>query len=172
MRRIVASSGRTPLRLAVVLGVGALVLVAGLSAGCSLLGDDGGTEEIAGWPPPAAVVDLGRAAYEANCAVCHGQNGEGAPNWQEQTAGGVYPAPPHDSSGHTWHHADGLLFEIVRDGGSQFDTASFRSGMPAWGGVLTDGEIRAVITYLKTFWGPEERAFQFEVSEQDRFPSD
>ena len=23
---------------------------------------------------------------------------------------------PHDASGHTWHHADDLLFEIVKDG--------------------------------------------------------
>jgi mono/diheme cytochrome c family protein len=54
----------------------------------------------------------------------------------------------------------------VREGGSRFNSASFRSRMPAWGGVLTGEEIEAVIAYLKTLWGPEERAFQAEVSAQ------
>ena len=154
------------------LAVGTLVLSVGLFAGCGLLDGDEQAEEVAGWPPPADLVTRGSAVYEANCAVCHGANGEGEPNWKVQNDDLTYPAPPHDETGHTWHHADELLFEIVRDGGSQLDSSTFRSRMPAWGEVLSDEEIQAVIIYLKTLWGPEERAFQAEVSEGNPFPLD
>ena len=162
----------SPLGLLVALGAGAVVLAMLLLAPVSPFSGEREPPGIAGWPPPPEVVERGRAIYQARCAVCHGANGEGEPNWQEQNLDGTYPAPPHDSSGHTWHHADGLLFEIVRDGGSQFETATFRSRMPAWGEVLSDEEIREVLTYLKTLWGPEDRAFQAEVSERDPFPED
>jgi mono/diheme cytochrome c family protein len=42
--------------------------------------------------------------------------------------------------------------------------------MPAFEGKLGDDEIKAVIIYLKTLWGPSERQFQAEVSKQDPFP--
>lgn len=162
---------RPQLWIVVVLGVAAAALVVGfMFFSSSGEGDD--AREIAGWPPAADIVERGGVIYRTHCAVCHGQDGEGEPNWTVQNADGTYPAPPHDSSGHTWHHSDGLLFEIVRDGGSRFETASFRSRMPAWGDVLSDEEIRAVITYLKTLWGSEERAFQAEVSDRDPFPVD
>jgi len=165
--------GRTlPLPGVVLAGtVGVVALGVWLLAGAPLPGGGGDAEHEAGWPPPAEVVALGRAVYQANCAVCHGQSGEGEPNWKTPNADGTYPAPPHDSTGHTWHHSDSLLSEIVREGGSRFNSASFRSSMPAWGGVLTGEQIEAVIAYLKTLWGPEERAFQAEVSEQDPLPT-
>jgi hypothetical protein len=64
---------------------------------------------------PAEVVP-GRQVYVEQCAACHGQNAEGQPNWKQPDTSGNMPAPPHDDSGHTWHHADGLLYEIIRDG--------------------------------------------------------
>ena len=93
-----------------------------------------------GWPPPAVFLERGGAIYQASCASCHGRRGEGEPNWKTPNADGTYPAPPHDASGHTWHHTDALLFEIVRDGGSRYNSASFRSRMPAWGTTLSDDE--------------------------------
>ncbi len=44
--------------------------------------------------------------------------------------------------------------------------------MPAFGGVLSPEQIRAVITYLKTFWTPEQTRFQLEESQGHAFPSD
>src|SRR3712207_630865 len=55
-------------------------------------------------PANAAQVALGRQVYAANCASCHGANLEGQPNWQQDLPAGGRPAPPHDASGHTWHH--------------------------------------------------------------------
>lgn len=117
-------------------------------------------------------VAIGEGVYQANCAQCHGLKGEGAPNWRQQNSDGTYPPPPHDSTGHTWHHSDGLLYRIVRDGGSIYEDSGFKSAMPAFGERLSPEEIRAVITYLKTLWGPEERGFQAQGSLDDPFPQE
>jgi mono/diheme cytochrome c family protein len=117
-----------------------------------------------------AQADLGREIYQQNCATCHGVRGEGQPNWQVKRPDGSYPAPPHDTTGHTWHHSDGLLFRIVKDGGASLNIPNFKSGMPAFGQQLQDEEVRAVINHLKAFWGPEQRERQSQASGQDPFP--
>jgi mono/diheme cytochrome c family protein len=95
-------------------------------------------------------VAQGQVVYQTFCAQCHGLLGEGQPNWQQRHSDGSYPPPPHDSSGHTWHHSDGLLYRIVRDGGRIYKDPGFKSGMPAFGDRLSPKEIRAVIAYLKS----------------------
>jgi Cytochrome C oxidase, cbb3-type, subunit III len=67
-------------------------------------------------PDDAAQVALGQAVYAAQCARCHGANLEGQPNWRERMANGRLPAPPHDASGHSWHHPDAVLFGITKHG--------------------------------------------------------
>lgn len=112
-------------------------------------------------PADQETIMLGERVYQANCATCHGPEGEGEPNWQSPREDGTYPAPPHDSSGHTWHHPDAVLLDIIRRGGQAvYGREGFRSGMPAWGDQLSDDEIRAVLAYIKTLWGAEEREFQ------------
>lgn len=115
-------------------------------------------------------VELGRAVYQANCAQCHGANAEGQPFWLQRNPDGTLKAPPHDQTGHTWHHGDGLLFRIVRDGGSIYETPGFKSNMPAFGDRLSSEDIKAVIAHFKSLWGPDERSFQEEVSQRDPFP--
>lgn len=56
-------------------------------------------------------IDAGRNFYSQHCAACHGASLEGQPDWQSLNEDGVLPAPPHDATGHTWHHDDDLLFE-------------------------------------------------------------
>lgn len=124
-----------------------------------------------GSPGPADQLAQGRAIYQANCAACHGQSGEGQPSWRRQNPDETYPAPPHDATGHTWHHGDGLLFRIVRDGGKIYETPGFKSAMPAFGDRLSGEEIRAVIAYLKTLWDTEKRTYQAEASKNDPLPS-
>lgn len=111
-------------------------------------------------PVSADQLALGEQAYNANCAACHGVKAEGQPNWKVPNENGVYPAPPHNSEGHTWHHADDLLLEIIAEGGTAF---SPNSGMPGFTGVLTNQEMVAVLAYIKTFWGPEQMEFQNQV---------
>lgn len=118
-------------------------------------------------PSDLARVAQGKALYAANCASCHGARGEGEPNWKGSNPDGTYPAPPHDATGHTWHHSDKLLLEIIRDGGARFESATFKSRMPAWGDRLSEEERGAVLAYIKTLWGPDERGFQAEASARD-----
>ncbi len=108
---------------------------------------------------------LGGRVYQQNCAACHGANGEGQGNWRSRRPDGTYPAPPHDASGHTWHHPDEVLLDIIRRGGqAAYGDASFRSGMPAWADQLSEDEIRAVLAYIKTLWGDDERDYQAALS--------
>ncbi len=112
----------------------------------------------------------GEQLYQNNCAQCHGFRGEGNPNWRERNPDGTYLPPPHDSTGHTWHHADTLLYQIIRDGGAIYETPGFKSLMPAFGDQLTPEETGAVITYLKSLWEPDQRASQAKVSRQVPLP--
>ena len=68
-------------------------------------------------PDNAEQVALGQQVYASFCAGCHGDNLEGQPNWRQRLPLGNFPAPPHDETGHTWHHADQWLFEVVKYGG-------------------------------------------------------
>lgn len=113
-------------------------------------------------PVSAQQLALGEQLYNANCAACHGIKGEGQPNWKTPNENGVYPAPPHNSDGHTWHHADDLLLEIMAEGGGAYSPTS---GMPGFKEVLTAEEMVAVLAYIKTFWGPEQMEFQNQVTQ-------
>ena len=101
-----------------------------------------------------AVIELGQRVYAENCAACHGANLAGQPgfDWREKNADGTFPAPPHDETGHTWHHADTLLFNYTANGGQVFLGDVGKSGMPAFADVLTFQEIEAVLVYIKSTW--------------------
>jgi mono/diheme cytochrome c family protein len=116
----------------------------------------------------AEIITLGRHLYVEHCAVCHGENREGQPNWQERLPRGRMPAPPHDETGHTWHHSDDQLFRITREGVSAIVGGNYESDMPGFGNLLTDDEIRAVLDYIKSSWPVRERVYQAQTTERDR----
>jgi mono/diheme cytochrome c family protein len=101
----------------------------------------------------------GRALYAAHCASCHGANLEGQPNWQTPGPNGRLPAPPHDASGHTWHHSDRELFLMTKHGLSAI-VPGHQSDMPAFADILSDAQIRAVLAYIKATWPERERGYQ------------
>ena len=115
------------------------------------------------------VLAQGETVYRARCAACHGVNLEGQPNWRARDASGRLPAPPHDASGHTWHHPDQVLFDIVKHGVAKaahlkdYDTA-----MPAYEGTLSDAEIGAVLSWIKSRWPAPVRRQQDEVDREAR----
>ena len=83
-------------------------------------------------PDDTGLVDRGARIYAQYCAACHGGNLQGEPNWQTANEDGSLPAPPHDASGHTWHHPDELLFRITKYGtGKALGMESLVSNMPA-----------------------------------------
>lgn len=117
-------------------------------------------------PPPAlnpAQIALGESVYAANCARCHRANLEGQPNWKQAQPDGKLLAPPHDGTGHTWHHPDELLLSTIENGGDP----SY-STMPPFAETLSENEIQAVLTFIKSSWGQDERAFQWWVTMKDQ----
>jgi mono/diheme cytochrome c family protein len=101
----------------------------------------------------------GRQLYAENCARCHGVNLEGQPDWMKRLPSGRLPAPPHDETGHTWHHSDKQLFELVKDGFASI-APGYETDMPAYAQVLSDEEIVAIIDYIKSTWPERARAYQ------------
>lgn len=97
----------------------------------------------------------GKTLYGRYCLACHGANLEGQPNWRERDSAGYLPAPPHDQSGHTWHHADQQLFTIVKGGIAAIAGADYRTRMRAFGDQMSDDEIWSVLAYIKSTW-PQE----------------
>jgi mono/diheme cytochrome c family protein len=116
-----------------------------------------------GKPVEPAALELGSRIYAQNCASCHGKNLEGQPDWKRRLANGRMPAPPHDASGHSWHHSDQDLFKITKEGLAAV-VPGYESDMPVFGANLGDDEITAVLAYIKSTWPERQRAFQAEVT--------
>ena len=152
----------------------ALTVALALSAvGCSQpepAGDGAGETAASGTEPQS-----GEQIFAARCAACHGAQGQGAANWKTRDEDGRLPPPPLNGDGHTWHHADGVLYRIVRDGGSTFGAGS---NMPPFDETLTPQQIIAVLEYIKTLWadktldGLSIRETQRQISETDPYPAE
>lgn len=149
------------------------IAVAGLAAMAALvqqqIGKAGETQAgltFRGPPVSATEIETGRQLYAANCASCHGASLEGQPDWKRRLENGRMPAPPHDETGHTWHHSDQDLFTITKRGVGAI-VPGYQSDMPAFGGILSDTQIRAVLAYIKSTWPDRQREFQASVTAND-----
>lgn len=134
------------------IGIVSLIIFAVL-----LLSDESGR------PPDLSddgTVAQGRQLYTVNCAACHGVDLEGQPDWQQANADGSLRAPPHDETGHTWHHGDAALLESIRLGGARLPADVGLSIMPAYKDILTNEEITAVLAYIKSTWPNDILAMQ------------
>jgi len=100
----------------------------------------------------AALVARGQGVYAAHCASCHGENLEGQPSWRERKADGRLPAPPHDETGHTWHHTDAQLFQVTKHGSASIGGPDYKTDMIGFGELLSDDDIWAVLAYIKSRW--------------------
>ncbi len=140
------------------------VALTSLAAGC--------TESASQWDDPradagdASRVALGARVYAQHCASCHGAKLEGQPNWRSRLPNDRLPAPPHDETGHTWHHPDAMLFAITKNGLVPPNApAGYESDMPAFAGRVSDDEIWAVLAYIKSRWtSPEVREARAQMS--------
>ncbi len=146
-KRLIGAAGIVS---AIVVGAGAYIFLAA---------EDGPVYADAG---DRVLVERGQEVYAQACASCHGANLEGQPNWQSALATGGRPAPPHDETGHTWHHPDQLLFELTKFGGQAYSPPDYQNNMPAFAETLTDEEIWAAVAYIKSRW-PRQIQAQQEV---------
>ncbi|MEM7693209.1 MAG: cytochrome c [Pseudomonadota bacterium] len=148
------------------IGFGVTLGVAGIAA--ATLWATAPTKSVALRPTDSDVVVLGEAVYAAQCASCHGSNLEGQPNWRERGADGRLPAPPHDETGHTFHHPDQMLFELTKYGPPKEmgNGEPYYSNMPAYEGILSDQEILAVLSYIKSRWPETVRQRHDELNAQ------
>jgi mono/diheme cytochrome c family protein len=135
---------------ALVLGYGAYTVLSDVPPGAN--------------PDDAEQVDLGRQVYSRECASCHGAKLEGQPDWRRRGPNGRLPAPPHDETGHTWHHPDELLFSLTKLGPAALARSGYQSDMPAYAGKLSDKEIWAVLAFIKSRWPKNIRERQDAIT--------
>ena len=152
-----------------------LLTIAVFAAAAGLFWLFGGSESVSKAGVNAddkALVAHGEVIYAEHCASCHGVNLEGQPKWRTRNADGTLKAPPHDETGHTWHHRDKDMFDYTRKGGQTLAPPGFKSAMPAFGrdfgGALEDGDIWAVLSYIHSRWPARVRERQSKINTQTR----
>ena len=91
--------------------------------------------------------EKGKAVFSAHCAICHGVEAAGTPDWRKPMADGRYPPPPLNGTAHGWHHPLTALRRQINRGG-----AKFGGWMPALGDSLTDEQVDEVIAYVQSLW--------------------
>lgn len=108
------------------------------------------------------LVAWGESVYAGHCAACHGARLEGQADWRRPGPDGRLPAPPHDESGHTWHHDDRYLIQVVERGivAGEHRPSDYQGNMPAFGRTLEREEIVAVLSFIKSHWSFDYRAWQ------------
>ena len=123
--------------------------------------------------PDDVDIAAGERLYAENCASCHGANLEGPAegDWRTPGPDGRLPPPPHDESGHTWHHGDDTLFNYTKLGGTALmarQGMDFDSGMQGFGELLSDQEIWDILAYIKSTWPDRIRELQAVRSEAEQ----
>ena len=114
-------------------------------------------------PIAAEQLQHGRELFLSHCAQCHGQQAQGAVNWQQPDASGAYPAPPLNGTGHAWHHPQAALVDVIANG-----TVRLGGKMPAWKDKLSSQEIRTILLWLQSQWPDEIYAAWYRMDREAR----
>jgi mono/diheme cytochrome c family protein len=90
---------------------------------------------------PSAGLERAQTLYQASCASCHGDHGQGA-------AMPGLGLPRLDSGGTTWQQSDAALALLIRNG----------SGLMAGVGTAwSDEDVNAVLNLIRSWWTPEQQ---------------
>lgn len=114
------------------------------------------------------IVELGKSVYVQNCASCHGVKLEGQKDWMSRLPDGLMPAPPHDETGHTWHHSDKYLFMITKYGIEDIIGQNYANNMPAYENILSDKEIISVLSYIKSTWPNKVKKIHDQINDRQK----
>ena len=115
-------------------------------------------------PEDKTIISKGRDIYVKNCASCHGIKLEGQKDWMSRLPNGMMPAPPHDVTGHTWHHSDNYLFLITKYGVEEILGEKYPNNMPAYKDILTDDEIISALSYIKSTWPSKTKKIHDQIN--------
>jgi len=102
----------------------------------------------------ALMIARGKIIYESYCVSCHQVNLIGAENWKSVDEDGHRKAPPLNGTGHTWHHDDATLHNIIKYGLVKL-VKNYEGKMLGFEDNLKDKDIDSVLSYMKSFW-PED----------------
>ena len=119
-------------------------------------------------PDNKETILLGKSVYVQNCASCHGTKLEGQKDWMSRLPDGLMPAPPHDETGHTWHHSDKYLFMITKYGIEDIIGQKYPNNMPAYKGILSDKEIISVLSYIKSTWPNKVKKIHDQINDREK----
>jgi mono/diheme cytochrome c family protein len=93
----------------------------------------------------------GAAHYKMLCATCHGEDGCSA----GPGAAGLDPQPAKHCDGNYMNKlSDEHLFKVIKEGGASVGKSPL---MAAWGGALSDDQIRDVVAFLRSIANPPYR---------------
>lgn len=116
----------------------------------------------------SSIIESGKQIYAKNCASCHGINLEGQKNWMSRLPDGLMPAPPHDETGHTWHHSDRFLFMVTKYGIEELIGEKYLNNMPVYKDILSDEEIISVLSYIKSTWPSKIKKIHDQINYREK----
>ena len=105
----------------------------------------------------------GKIIYESYCVSCHQVNLSGAENWKRLDDDGHRKAPPLNGTGHTWHHDDATLHNIIKYGLAKI-VKNYEGKMIGFGDKMSDKQIDSVLSYIKSHWEDEIYERQISIS--------
>ena len=109
------------------------------------------------------MVARGKIIYENNCVSCHQVNLVGAENWKGLDEDGHRKAPPLNGTGHTWHHDDASLHNIIKYGLAKI-VKNYDGKMIGFGDKINDKQVDSVLSYIKSHWDDEIYERQISIS--------
>lgn len=98
--------------------------------------------------PSLAALNHGARLFQEHCALCHGPEAQGHPDWQTP---GVVAAPPLNGTGNDWKRSRAELVAVITNGAK-------RNGalvMPGWKGRLSEAEINDLVAWFQALWPPD-----------------
>ena len=109
------------------------------------------------------IIARGKTIYQNNCISCHQANLVGVENWKELDEDGHRKSPPLNGTGHTWHHDDATLHNIIKYGLVKL-VKNYQGKMLGFEDKLKDKDIDSVLTYIKSFWPDDMYQHQINLS--------
>ena len=109
------------------------------------------------------MIGRGKTIYQNNCISCHQANLVGVENWKELDEDGHRKSPPLNGTGHTWHHDDATLHNIIKYGLVKL-VKNYQGKMLGFEDKLKDKDIDSVLTYIKSFWPDDIYQHQINLS--------